>query len=127
MNPEIQRISNDLARARQRVQEIESGQRGVHTGPWSTTNTGEPGAGLAYSRQLEAQYAAIQRFELELVHALLPTWTASKVLERMAHVCPAAEPTLQVLKVDKTRDALKALLLGPDKFFSRTALKEILE
>lgn len=128
MNPELDRIQRDLSRARQRVQEIESGQRGVPSpGPWLSVDGDAPGAGLAHSAQLNAQRAAVDRLEMELVMALLPTWGGSKVLTAMSHVCPAAEPTLQVLKVDTTRDALAALIGESDgKYIHVSKLQELI-
>lgn len=127
---EIQRIQNDLARAKQRAAEIESGQRGVRSGQWLDTDGSNPGAGLAHSAQLRGQRDAIARLEGELVMAMLPKWGAAAVLERMtAAPAPTPEPVIQIktVTVDETRRALEALLTGPDKFFSRTCIKELLE
>jgi hypothetical protein len=85
-NPEIDRIRADLARAKQRVAEIESGQRGVRApDDWRQDTDGNlPGHGLAYNAQLRAQRDAVARFELELVQAMIPhPWSPAAVIAAM--------------------------------------------
>jgi hypothetical protein len=127
-NPELDRIRQDLARAKERVAQIERGERGVRTGPFLDTDGSEPGAGLACSSQLKAQRDAVERLEHELVGAMIPRfWQPAAVIERMT--APIAETKLVVnaAPADNLRSELEALLQSPDKFFSRTALKELLE
>lgn len=82
-HPELERIRNDLARAKQRIAEMEAGQRGVRSGPWQESN-GEPGAGLAFEGQLRGQYTALHRLELEYVNAMVPNpWSPAAIIERM--------------------------------------------
>jgi len=78
----VEQIRANLARAKQRVAEIQAGARGVHSGAWQEVD-GVRGAGLAHSNQLRAQEAAVARLELEYVHAMLPRWGATAVIERM--------------------------------------------
>lgn len=86
MNPEIQRIRQDLARAKERVAQIESGQRGVRpAADWrQDTDGGNPGHALAYSAQLQAQRDTVTRLELEYVQAMIPNpWGPAAIIEAM--------------------------------------------
>jgi hypothetical protein len=85
-NPELQRIQRDLARAKQRVAEIESGQRGVRPpADWRQDTDGSNTAhGLAYTAQLQAQRDTVTRLELEYVQAMIPNpWSPAAIIEAM--------------------------------------------
>ena len=120
-NPEVQRIKNDLARAKERVTQIENGQRGVRPsviiGPrgsensWLDTDGNNPGAGLAYSAQLKAQRDAVARLELELVQAMIPhPWTPAEVIERMGlQRVPVDRPANNADVMTKVREIVSSL------------------
>lgn len=134
MNQEIQRIRNDLARAKERVAQIESGQRGVRSGPWLETDGSNPGAGLAHSAQLRAQCDAVARLEFEYVMAMIPSpWGPAEIIERMSAAPPAAvAPIVQVVEKtvvsDVTRERLAALLAEHrfTKFIPISKLQELI-
>jgi hypothetical protein len=107
-SPELARIRADLARAKQRVHELETGKRGVKlpSGDFggdqtqAAFNARNPHMGQALDNQLQAQRLAVARFELEYVNAMIPhPWTPSKVIEAMSHVCPTPAP--EVREVEK--------------------------
>lgn len=80
---DLQRIKQDLARAKQRAAEIREGKRGVRTGPWLEAD-GMPGAGLAFSSQLLAQEMAVTRLEFEYLMAMVPNpWSPAAIIEAM--------------------------------------------
>ena len=82
-NLELDRLRAALAQAKARVAQIESGQRGVRSGPWLETD-GNAGAGRAYSAQLQAQRDTVTRLELEYVQAMIPTpWCPAAIIEAM--------------------------------------------
>lgn len=101
-HPEIERIRNDMARCKQRIAEMEAGTRGVRDGPWQATD-GESGAGRAYGNQLLAQSAALQRFELEYVNAMIPAWTPAAIIERMTSG-PRIETRTETITVTRPPD-----------------------
>lgn len=136
---ELQRIRQDLARARERVAEIEAGKRGVRpAADWRVGDDADggnkTGHGRAYENQLNAQRAAVARLELEYVHAMLPKWGAPAVIEAMER--PAAKPAAPIdesmrlvvtRKDDPIRDTLRALLSEPGFYLSRSKLEELLQ
>jgi hypothetical protein len=79
-NPDLARITADLAKARQRVAQMTAGQVGAipaeafHCDP-----------GRAFENQLNARHADVARLEGEYVQAKLATgeWTAARIIEEM--------------------------------------------
>ena len=82
MSDNINQIRVSIARCKQRIAEMNAGQRGVRSGPWIAVD-GLPGAGLAFGNQLLAQEQALERFELEYLHAMIPRWGARRIIEAM--------------------------------------------
>jgi hypothetical protein len=85
-NPELDRLRQDLARAKQRVAEIERGERGVRPpADWrQDVDSNQPGHALAYSAQLQAQRDTVTRLELEYVMAMIPNpWGPAAIIEAM--------------------------------------------
>jgi len=89
---ELQRIESDLARAKQRVLEMENGQRGVSTldpkngESMEQVQARRPHAGLAFENQLLAQRMTVQRLEGEYVFAMIAEgkWQCADLITRMS-------------------------------------------
>lgn len=126
---DLQRIQNDIARAKQRIAEMEAGTRGIvsdgarHTDP-----------GRAFENQLHAQRQSLARFEEEYLTAMVAEhrWSPADIIRRMqAPATPARAPEpipVQTIKVgDLTRGRLQSLLeetIG--NFIPRSKLSELL-
>lgn len=88
---DLDRIQTDLARATERVAQIESGQRGVReSADWRVGDDagggGHPGAGHATMNQLLAQQNAVTRLQGEYLMARLDRgggWSPEAIIEKM--------------------------------------------
>lgn len=93
MHPELDRIRNDLAKARQRVADIRSGAQGTQSASaWSeatSTKLSMNNGGAQWANQLKAREADITRLESEYVQAMLSAprggWSPAAVIAAMEH------------------------------------------
>lgn len=126
MSNDLQRIQRDMARAKERIGQLERGERGIVS---PGANHQEPGR--AYEAQLRAQRQALERFEAEYVQACLGEhkYSPAEIIKRMeapAAAPEAAQPTLTL--GDATRARLSVLLEeNPGPYIPRSKLKEILQ
>lgn len=124
---ESERLKADINRCKERIAQIERGERGVHNGPFLDTDGNNPGAGLAHSAQLQAQRDALLRLQRELLTIVLLKRDPGEVLERLSMQRISAEPTVQMVRVDTTRAALVELLASSrDAFVPRSKLQELI-
>lgn len=130
MSSDLDRIQASIARCKERIGQIESGQRGVVSEGYRHQD-----GGRAYENQLHAQRQALERFEAEFLQAMLAEhrWTARDVIERMARCAAPTAPTVepapvQIVKVgDVTRGKLQSVLEdNPGNFVPRSKLTELL-
>lgn len=127
---DLARITADLAKARQRLAESESGEHiyGAATGIPSEL------AGKAHGANVRNLYTTIARLENEYLLAMLADgkWSPIAIIEAMQRPradapAPTPESPPPIIS-DATRDALTALLREhPDKFIPRSKLQEILK
>ena len=115
---ELERIRTDLARAKQRVSEIESGQRGVRSvADWRAGDDAGggsiPGAGHAAWNQLQAQRAAVTRLESELLNAMLSAhkWSPDAIIEAMTRPPTVVEKIVEreVIREPSNADVIAKL------------------
>lgn len=84
---DLQRIASDLARCKERIQQMERGERGQIPAEAMHVNSG-----LAFENQLLAQRNAQVRLEGEYVQAMLGRgWSAGEIIRRMEMRLPEVE------------------------------------
>lgn len=129
MSDALTQIQASIARCKERIAQIEAGERGQipegsrHAHP-----------GRAYEAQLHAQRQALERFEAEFVQAMLAEhkWSPRLVIERMEQRPAGAPaqpvPEVQIVRVgDETRGKLQSLLENTiGTYIPRSKLTELL-
>jgi hypothetical protein len=91
-NPELNRIRADLAKARQRLAEMQTRAPATDAGALAvSTKLGIPNGTAAWASQIKARETDIARLESELVYAMVPVWGAAAILEKMEAPTLAAQ------------------------------------
>lgn len=123
---DLQRITSDMKRCKERIAQMEQGERGQ-----VPSSCRHQDSGRAFERQLIAQRDALARLEMEYVQAMLAEhkWVPQVVMARMeADNEPAAVEQPRVVLGDATRARL-AVLLEENRanFIPRSKLQELLQ
>lgn len=128
MNDEVNRIREAMQRCRERIAQMQAGERGVRTGVWTQTKEGLSGAGVAFERQLLAEQNALHKLESEYLAAMIAcnAWPPEKIIAKMTAPLPVPQIIEREPTAEEVKSAVRALIEKIPDDANISSLKELL-